>query len=673
MQFVLWILLAASMSFLCVYHFRTYRAGFHSDAAAKNIWAAEVLRTGQFFPAHFNFVNDLPVFSGHLFIVGFGLLGANPDTYFMNSLAAFIGSVLLLATIAFFYRTARASIASCLLGLARVMSGFSERLLESVFGMNAYGPVVIEVILALTLAYRVLYEAEKAIGQVYLGATALGILIAVASMSGPRAFMTISAPLALTVLIWVLIETRTALVLTKFARRAALLAMAFVIGTGVGTSVFLYAKNHTAYTNPNVAQTFATPVEMGGNVGFFLSGTLYYFGALPIAGRTPYSLYGLMTAYRLPVMIVLLCLPFVLLARYRRVRNRFLRFGVLFYVVNFSCLLYFYTFGHVVQGIESYRYFSVSIVICLIVAALSIEEISTRARPVVVLLLIIGLSPVLFSAYAITGLDEFNQIPRSAGAPPPLNPHDPVVQVLLAQHLRYGYASYWHSAVVTVLSGGHSQVRQVQLMDNGQFLPFRFHSSNDWYEPDYYHGPTFLIIAEDEAARVDYSTLRHFCGEPQKTIKADSYVVLVYPFNIAARLPGWHLDPSPLELNQPLSSFSQKITSSIVRPLRVQPDQTVWIPVVIQNTGRQTWVTRGKAPVDVSYKWFQDGKMLPIEGQRTALPRPVGAGMSLPLDIAIVAPHASGRLSLSVTLVQEGVAWFMLSGGDALTLPVDLQ
>ena len=669
---VLWTLLAASVSCLAIYHFRTYRFHFHSDSASKNIWASEILRTGHFFAPHFNYVNDFPVFFGHLFILAFALLGANPNTYFMNALAAFIGSVLLLVTIAFFYRTGRASPESRLLGLALVMSGFSERLLEIVFGQNAYGPVAIEVILALTLAYWVLYRAENGV-RVYLCAAASSILIAVASMSGPRAFMSICAPLGLTVLLSMLLEIRSALGLRKLARPVALLTLAYLIGTALGTSVFFYARNHTAYSNPNVAQTFATPGEMGSNLSLFLSGTLYYFGALPIAGRTPYSFYGLLTAYRLPVMIVLNCLPFVLFARYRRVRNGFLRFVVLFYVVNFSCLLYFYMFSHVAQTIESYRYFSVSIVIGLALAALAIEEIPIRARHTVVTLVIIGLLPVFFSTYALTGFDAFNQIsPVGSGSGSrPDNPHDPIARVLVAKHLQYGYATYWNSAVVTVLSAGRSQVRQVLLTGDGRFLPFRFHSSNDWYEPDYYNGPTFLMIGDEEAPRVDFSTLSHFCGEPQTRIQGGSFTVLVYPLNIAACVPGWYLNPAALELNQPLFSFNQKITSSTHLPLRMQPSQTMWIPVVIQNTGRQPWVSRGKAPVDVSYKWFKDGKMLPIEGERTMLPQPVAAGTSLPLDIRVVAPQASGHLSLSITLVQEGVAWFLPSGGE-LTVPVNI-
>ena len=78
---VLGTLLGASLIFLAVYHFRTYRTGFHSDGAYRNILAAEMLRTGQVFPAHFVFVNDIPIFFGHIFIVLLGLLGANPVSY----------------------------------------------------------------------------------------------------------------------------------------------------------------------------------------------------------------------------------------------------------------------------------------------------------------------------------------------------------------------------------------------------------------------------------------------------------------------------------------------------------------------------------------------------------------------------------------------------------------
>lgn len=542
---VLGTLLGASLIFLAVYHFRTYRTGFHSDGAYRNILAAEMLRTGQVFPAHFVFVNDIPIFFGHIFIVLLGLLGANPSTYFMNALSGFIDSLLLLATVAFFFQTAGTSLVSKLLGLALIMSGFSVRLLEIIYGQNAYGPFAIEMLLALTLAYRVLFGSDQRYWRgVPLSAAYFGGLIAVMSMDGPRGFMSVTVPLSLTVGCMALMECRNIPELRGYGRRVAVLAVCCLLATTVGTAVFLYARGHTAYTPQFVAQTFSTVDEISAHIGLFLSGSLDYFGALPIAGRIPYSVYGLVTAYRLALAILFMSLPFLLLYRYKALQCRFLRFALLFYLINFVCLLYYYIFGHVAQDINSYRYFANNLVLLIVIVAMSIDEIRvhTWRREFVTAVVVAALLPALLSAYAVTSYDVFHEIPRTApgDAPRPLNSHDPLTRALVAHGLRYGYATFWHAAVITVLSNGASQVRQLYITSDGKFLPFHHLASNDWYRPDYYRGPTFLIVADDESPRVDQLFLEQLCGLPRETIRVPGFSVLVFSFNVASRLPGWN-------------------------------------------------------------------------------------------------------------------------------------
>lgn len=125
-------------------------------------------------------------------------------------------------------------------------------------------------------------------------------------------------------------------------------------------------------------------------------------------------------------------------------------------------------------------------------------------------------------------------------------------------------------------------------------------------------------------------------------------------------------------LNTPLTSFAQEITSSDagIRPKAGQP---FVLNVTVRNPGEQTWANSGQAPVNLSYKWFLDGQMLPIEGERTVLPQPVAPGESLPVQMKVVAPGKSGKLLLHVSLVQEGVAWFMFKGGKPLELAVEVD
>ena len=125
-------------------------------------------------------------------------------------------------------------------------------------------------------------------------------------------------------------------------------------------------------------------------------------------------------------------------------------------------------------------------------------------------------------------------------------------------------------------------------------------------------------------------------------------------------------------VTQPLGSFNQVIQSSTAN-LSVSANEKFDLPVRIENPGTDTWVSTGSAPVNVSYKWFLDGKMLPIEGERTPLPKPISPKASQDVTVHVVAPSQAGKYELRVTLVQEGVTWFMSKSNTYLALPVSVR
>lgn len=131
--------------------------------------------------------------------------------------------------------------------------------------------------------------------------------------------------------------------------------------------------------------------------------------------------------------------------------------------------------------------------------------------------------------------------------------------------------------------------------------------------------------------------------------------------------------PAPAPgLHQPLTAFTQKITSS-AKTVSLRPKETAEIPVRIENPGSDTWMTAGPLPITISYKFFSGNEMLPIEGERTFLPKPIGPASASDVNVRVVAPPKPGKYELRVTLVQEGVAWFMTKSNTFLSLPVTVR
>ncbi|MGH9666522.1 MAG: hypothetical protein ACRD9L_19010 [Bryobacteraceae bacterium] len=97
------------------------------------------------------------------------------------------------------------------------------------------------------------------------------------------------------------------------------------------------------------------------------------------------------------------------------------------------------------------------------------------------------------------------------------------------------------------------------------------------------------------------------------------------------------------------------------------------VPVTVRNTSQVPLSSTGRYPVTLSYKWFDNGAMLPMEGERTVLPAAIKPNDAVPLRMKVVAPGAGRTLTLKISLVQEGVQWFMFAGAKPLELPVTLQ
>ena len=127
--------------------------------------------------------------------------------------------------------------------------------------------------------------------------------------------------------------------------------------------------------------------------------------------------------------------------------------------------------------------------------------------------------------------------------------------------------------------------------------------------------------------------------------------------------------------NGHLTSFSQEITSPI-NEFHVKAGGTYPLEITVMNTGTESWL-RGTRPtsVEAGYRW-RDGKgtILPMEGTRAMLNRAaVRPGESDVLHLQVAAPPAPGSYTLCVSMVQEGVSWFMDQGAKPLLLPVTVE
>ncbi|HSO66250.1 MAG TPA: hypothetical protein VLP30_00230 [Desulfatirhabdiaceae bacterium] len=109
---------------------------------------------------------------------------------------------------------------------------------------------------------------------------------------------------------------------------------------------------------------------------------------------------------------------------------------------------------------------------------------------------------------------------------------------LLDSGLHYGYATFWNSGVLSVLSDEKLLVRQIML-DHGLPKPNRWLGSNRWYRPDAWQGETFLLLTTPEEKLVDWGLMEHYHCKPVRQLSYEGFKVFVFPHNPAKYLSGW--------------------------------------------------------------------------------------------------------------------------------------
>jgi hypothetical protein len=149
-------------------------------------------------------------------------------------------------------------------------------------------------------------------------------------------------------------------------------------------------------------------------------------------------------------------------------------------------------------------------------------------------LVVLALSAPL--AYSLSALPAHLAGGEAGQASPGLR----LARFLEAQGLRYGYATFWPSGQTTVLSNGVVKVRQVQF-EHGLPIPMRHLSSNRWYMPAAWQGPSFLLLSKEEAAAADLPKLFDLVGQPLRRSTFEGWQVIVFDHNIAADFPGWRM------------------------------------------------------------------------------------------------------------------------------------
>lgn len=116
--------------------------------------------------------------------------------------------------------------------------------------------------------------------------------------------------------------------------------------------------------------------------------------------------------------------------------------------------------------------------------------------------------------------------------------------------------------------------------------------------------------------------------------------------------------------------FAQEI--KILEPLKSTKAGTkIEIPILVKNTSNFVWEPKSSNPVNFGYNWSDlNGKIVVLNGERTALPTRLPPKRSMRLNAVVKLPSTPGKYILTLTMVQEYIGWFNQNGAQSPQIPV---
>jgi hypothetical protein len=658
---VLFVLTALTMfSFIVFYIFKTYKIIVNTDITGYLLFAREILETGSYFPKTFAYGEGVPIFSYHTLAIVFYYITEN--LFLTHNLVMFSVLLTILSLLYLALRKAQLERTSIIILVSIIASGISRYITQFVFGDGGYGYLFLNSILLLYLVFSILGQGEPVNIRIsrkkQIGYYLLFFIVVVINVLNDytRALVFLAFPTLAALVVYSYFEQSS----NRTGKQALKLVLLLLFSTFIAFQTQFLFKSIFGISN-TINYTLAEPNAVGWdaikrNFEFYIHGHLFIFDAIP-TGKIK-SFQGMISAARLILLLGLYCLPFFLIFKYSKIQNRFFRYFIIFYFIHFSIVTYTAIFGSVNNGILSSRYFILHLLYAVIVFIFFFDEYLAKKIKYPRFSIWLLLLPLYIHSYdyLIGPYGKYITNEKGVAQFKATQHHlQHLIDFLMEKNVPFGYASYFHSGIQTVFSDFKTQINPVTFI-NGLPHPNPLGSSSDWYRASYYKGRSCLILTHGEyGSQISKERLDHYMGKPKEFYRLSSFVVLVYDFNIASKLPLWD---SGIGANEKYGAddFNASISSKI-KQMKVTEGEEVSVDVLISNHSSKKYTSEGHYPIRLG------GHLL---NEHSAVIQPDFYRS----DIQLTTPGATetstfkfkapkkGSYILEIDMLQETVAWF---------------
>ena len=498
---------------ICLYYIVCLSKGdFHSDCTDSLYWANATVESGKVFDENFRYAAMLPFSASLWFIPIIKLFGVTMRAQIIG-MSVFL--VLFTTAIWFMCRSMNWSVrATCSMisALLLILSG-SEKLREIMWGHVIYYSLALLIICVGTgLVFRfekhfagLVSSAKKKksiAGAVIFGALT-ALLFAGNATNGFQMIAIATVPVLAGIFAERFFDGRQKL-FSSSSIPAAVMILTVIVSTLCGLVILKLLKGEKAAGYTSVYSMFSGISDWYGNFTKLFSQFPELIGISIKKSDRMISKEAIVYLVRLAGMLVITVIPLVGLFGYKKLHDKGTRF-VLWVHLSLTAVI---LFGYICERISNANWRLTPIIGSSVMATVAIfrewldgiflkkstdesenNEKCNEKRVCLRLGVILSAVIVMFGA---VNFNEIRKMPRDYE-----HPLEAVANDLEAHGLEYGYATFWRSQALTMLSDSKVRVRETLVKSDGVITDY-YQSSRLWYEDQPGIDKYFIMLSDDE-------------------------------------------------------------------------------------------------------------------------------------------------------------------------------
>ena len=506
----------------------------HSDCTDTILWAQASYDSGELIYDGFQYAAVLPFGGNLLMLVFMPFFGYSVTTHNLGMLLFLL--LFVLAAVFFCRSLGYGYIRSFLLvaTLCLVLSS-SDKLREIMWGHIIYYSLgVLFFLFGVGLAVRIIERKERLIFEgsdsakaVFTDKKSLTLIILLfvftlcTATNGLQSLITFALPLISALFFERVFDEKK----DGFFSRT-LHSVFLVSGLGLFTLIGLYLRALiTEGVNCYYADAYSSYSAMGDWVDNLMLFPEHYFSLLGVSVEryeSIASVESVLTMIRIFGGILILVLPFYLLFSYRKIEKRSVKIVLIAHFTLCAMIMYAYVFG--LLATANWRLVPL-LASSLITSVIALCELFSDARAVGRRLAVLFFALLL--AFSSLSAVTIAKMPKDYGRD---NVPHALAELLEARGLDEGYATFWNSQLITLLSNNEVKVRNIEVEGAGPKEAF-YQGQFDWYKSKGMEDGCFLLVSSSEER-----TLRDYLegdgSDFLERIDLGSYVIYIYDYNI---------------------------------------------------------------------------------------------------------------------------------------------